>query len=270
MQRNNLFLILLFISSWVGAQNPFSKELEGRVVSKSGDVAATHVQNKTTKRATITDVNGYFTIQATVNDTLIFSAVQFKKKEIVVTTDMLQSALIQIPLEDALTELDEVVVTPYNLSGDISKDLNILETEPVVTASTLGLPNAYVKKIPQSERLLQEAAGMQVTGITSGMGAGGSMSLNPIINGITGRTKMLKKRVKRDKKYERTQRVRAFYADSVFITDLKIPQQKIEDFMYFCEVDTTFQTIIDTHNHLKIWEYLRKQSLVYRENNELR
>ncbi|WP_298506437.1 carboxypeptidase-like regulatory domain-containing protein [uncultured Maribacter sp.] len=259
MQKNKLlFVVLLCLSSWVKAQNPFSKELEGRIVSKSGDVAATHVQNKTTKRATITDVHGYFVIRAKVQDTLIFSAVQFKKKEIVVSTDMLQSLLLKIPMEDALTELDEVVVTPYNLSGDISKDLNTLETEPVVTASTLGLPNAYVKPISKAERKLFEA--------TTGRG----IPLNPIINGISGRTKMLKNRIKRNKKYERTQRVRAFYVDSLFIKDLKIPIAKIEDFMYFCEIDTTFQTIVDSHDHLKIWEYLRKKSTLYRTNNAIK
>ncbi|WP_291869473.1 carboxypeptidase-like regulatory domain-containing protein [Maribacter sp.] len=257
-KSNLLFIVLLFLSSLVGAQSPFSKELKGKIVSKSGDVAATHVQNKTTKRATITDVNGYFTIQASANDTLVISAVQFKKKEIVISIGMLQSVLLQIPLEDALTELDEVVVMPYNLSGDISKDLNTLKTEPVVTASTLGLPNAYVKPISKAERDLFEAT------------TGGGIPLNPIINGISGRTKMLKNRIKRNKKYERTQRVRAFYTDSLFISDLRIPQQKIEDFMYFCEVDTLFQTIIDSHDHLKIWEYLRRKSVIYKENNVLK
>lgn len=252
-----LFIALLFLSFLVGAQNPFSKEFKGVIVSKSGDVAATHVQNKTTKRATITDVSGHFTIQASVQDTVIISAIQFKKKVIVVTTAMLQSSLIQIPLEDTLTELDEVVVMPYNLSGDISKDLNTLKTEQVVTASTLGLPNAYVKPISKAERDLFEA--------TSG---GAGIPLNPILNAISGRTKMLKNRVKRNKKYERTQRVRAFYVDSLFITDLKIPKEKIEDFMYFCEVDTSFQTVIDSHDHLKIWGYLERKSKVYRENNE--
>ena len=257
MQKNNFFLLLVCVTSWLGAQNPFSKNIQGRVYSKSGDVAATHVQNKTTKKATITDVNGYFVLSAAVNDTVLFSAIQFKKKVIVVTTAMLQSSMLQIPLEGAVTELEEVVVMPYNLSGDISKDINSLVTEQVVTSSTLGLPNAYVKPISKAERDLFEAT------------TGGGIPLNPIINGISGRTKMLKNRVKRNNKYERTQRVRAFYADSLFVADLKIPALKIEDFMYFCEVDTAFQAIVDSHDHLKIWEYLRKKSLVYRKNNTL-
>ncbi len=258
MQSKLLFIIVVCIASLAEAQNPFSKEINGVVVSKNKDVAAIHVQNISTKKATITDLNGYFTINANVNDTLVISAVQFKTKQLVVNTNMLQSSLLKIPLEETLTELDEVVVMPYNLSGDISKDVSTLKTKQVVTASTLGLPNAHVKPISKAERELFEAT-------SGGMG----IPLNPIINGITGRTKMLKNRVKRNKKYERTQRVRAFYADSLIVSDLKIPEIKISDFMYFCEVDTAFSSVVDTHDHLKIWEFLNKKSVIYRKNNNL-
>jgi hypothetical protein len=242
----------------VGAQTFFSKELEGRVINQSGDVAATHVINITTDRATITSVEGFFKIGVNLNDTLVFSAVQFKKKEVVVTRSILESKSIFITMEDALTELDEVVVRPYNLSGDITKDLETLKTEPVVTASTLGLPNAYVIPMTQTERILNEA--------TSG---GGFIPLNPILNGISGRTKMLKKRLAIEEKYARTERVRAFYADSIYAQDLKIPIPKIDDFIYFCEADEAFSGLVDTHDKLKIWSFFRKKSVVYRENNDL-
>lgn len=247
----------IFISTAAGAQSFFSKKIEGRVYSKDGDVAATHVQNITTQRATITDISGFFAIPASLNDTLVFSAVQFKKKQIVITTEILNQPTLYVPLEDALNLLDEVIVTPYNLTGDITKDLNILNIEPVVTASTLGLPNAYVVPISKAERELYAAT------------ANPLMSFDPLINAITGRTKMLKNRVKRNAKYARTQRVRAFYADSLIVSDLKIPELKIADFMYFCEVDSSFGTAVDTHDHLKIWEFMRKKSLIYRENNAL-
>lgn len=242
----------------VVAQTREVKDLEGRVTSTDGDVAATHVLNTTTQRAGITDINGFFSIQVRVNDTLVFSAVQFKKKEIVITPSIFNSKNLIVPLDDALEQLDEVTVTPYNLSGDIIKDISVLDTEPVVTASTLGLPNAYVRVISKAERELFEA--------TSG---GGFIPLNPILNGISGRTKMLKKRLVRDKLYNRTERVREFYADSLYQTKLKIPENKTDDFFYFCEVDTTFQHVVDTHDLFQIWEYLEKRSLVYRENNDL-
>ena len=252
------FLLCFIFPVFVFSQTGEIKNLEGRVTSKDGDVAATHVLNITTQKASITDINGFFSIPVRVNDTLVFSAVQFKKKQIVITPSIYESTNIEVPLDEALEELDEVVVTPYNLSGDISKDLKILNTDPVVTASTLGLANAYVRVPTKAERELYEA--------TSG---GIGIPLNPILNGISGRTKMLKERVARDNLYSRTGRVREFYADSLYYTKLKIPKDRTDDFFYFCEVDSTFQAVVDSHDLIQIWDYLEKRSLVYRKNNEL-
>lgn len=257
LKNRVLFLLFFFVFAGLNAQTFSQKKVEGKVYSADGDVAATHVLNTTTKRATITDAAGFFSIEASLNDSIVFSAVQFKRKILVVSNAMLDSKTVFIPLEPALTELDEVVVRPYNLSGDLVLDARSLQIGPIITASTLGLPNAYVSPLTKSERALFAAT------------ANPFMGFDPLINAITGRTKMLKKQVKQEKEYARTERVRAFYADSLFVADLKIPIGKIDDFMYFCEVDPHFQSLVDAKDRLGIWEYMRKKSLVYRKNNEL-
>lgn len=250
-----LFLICLSLSY----QHVFSQQLktkiEGVVKSANGDVSAVHVLNVSSDKATITNTNGYFSIPVALGDTLVFSAVQYKKKEIVVSSKMMASKSISIFLEDALTELDEVVVMPYNLTGSLGRDLKSMQVVPQVTATSLGLPNTYVKTLTHSERQLFAAS------------SGGP--LFSVINAITGKTKMLKQRVARDKKYARTNRVREFYADSIFTKQLKIPKIKIDDLMRFCEEDDSFQKVIDTHNKISILEFIRKKSIEYRKNNQL-
>ena len=253
-----LLLCFVLMGTTLSAQTLFSKQIEGRVYSESGDVAATHVLNITSDKASITDIDGFFSITANLNDTLVFSAIQFKRKTMLVTRNVLESKLLYVPLEEAITVLDEVIVMPYNLTGDMTLDLDRMVIEPVITASTLGLPNAYVTPPSQAERKLFEA--------TTGSGI---LPLNPILNGISGRTRMLKERIARNKKYNRTLRVRAFYVDSLYGKELRIPEDNISDFMHFCEVDPDFQTVVDTHDRFKIWEFMRKKSLIYRENNDL-
>jgi hypothetical protein len=256
--KSNYFCCICFVSAVGFSQTGPSKTMEGKVVSADGDVAATHVMNISTNSATITNSSGFFAIRVQRNDTLVFSAVQFKKKELVVTAELMDSALVSVPLEDELTELDEVIVTPYNLTGDISKDILTLKMDPPVTAESLGLPNAHVRIPTKSERELFEA--------TSG---GGLLPINSILNGISGRTKMLKERVARNKLYDRTERVREFYTDSLYRTKLRIPEAKIDDFLYFCEIDARFQYLVDAHDVLKIWTYMEKRSTAYRKNNNL-
>jgi len=158
MLKSKLPIFLFFTYFFVvNAQTKEGKEIEGKVTSADGDVAATHVLNITTQRAAITDSNGFFKISAKRNDTIVFSAVQYQRKEIVITASILESKFITVPLEPVLTKLDEVVIMPYNLTGDMTRDADRLSIEPVVTASTLELPNAYVKPLTKSERILYEA-----------------------------------------------------------------------------------------------------------------
>jgi len=258
MTKSKIFFASFFLmTASLLAQDQLFDKLEGRVYSNDDDVAATHVLNITSNRFTIADAQGFFEIPVKLYDTLMFSAVQFKKKEVVVTLEILEQNFLLVQMEDALTQLSEVVVRLYNLSGDLSRDAGNMKTEEVITASTLGLPNAYVKSPTRAERELYAATANPI------------MSVDPLINAITGRTKMLKNRVERNNTYARTERVREFYVDSLYNTELKIPEERIDDLLYFCEVDTAFQTVVDTHDRLKIWEFIRKKSVVYRKNNEL-
>ncbi|RTE52674.1 hypothetical protein EHW67_15470 [Arenibacter aquaticus] len=258
-----LFCLIFGVFSKGLVAQDFIKTLEGKVYSIDGDVAATHVLNTTTKKAAITDLNGFFSIPVQLNDTLVISAVQYKRKEIVVTTAILESKFLSIPLEESNIALDEVVVTPYNLTGELDRDMKRLNIPAPVTATSLGLPNAHVKPLMQSERLLREASmGPFSVGMLT------SVPFNPLINAITGRTKMLKKRVARDIKYNKTQQLRTQFADSLFVLQLKIPYEKIDDFLYFCEVDSNFSNIVDSKDLFRIWDFIRQKSVVYRKNNK--
>jgi len=248
-------------------------DLEGRVFSEDGDVAGTHVLNITTQRGTITKANGFFSIPVHLNDTLVFSAVQYKRKTIPVNLAVLERIFLNIFLEEGEIKLAEVLVMPYNLSGDLSKDLDSLKIGSIVTAATLGLPNADVKVKTQNERKLFEADNgkfIRITGATldSLLDPTIQININKILNRITGRTQKLKKYVAIDKDIVLLNRIKGFYADSLFLIGLGIPKDRINDFMYYCEVDSAFQGLVDSQDIFGIWEFMRKKSVVYRENNK--
>lgn len=267
--KNCLLALLLFVAQWGFAQEGDGKVLQGRVTSADKDVVGVVVQNVTAGEAVITDLDGNFSIQVRVNDTLLFSAVHFLRKSLPVTEALYQSNFVEVPMQEFVNELKEVVVTPYDLTGDLTKDIDRVTLEKDVTAEALNLPNAHRRIPTQNERKLQEASSMSMTAGGGLGGAGGGMSLNPIINAITGRTKMLKNRVKVDKTYAQTQEVQGFYTDSFFVSTLKIPMEKIDDFMYFCEVDEDFQTALLSEDKLRILDIMIQKSRAYRENNNL-
>lgn len=252
---------LLFVCFFIGfgavhAQNLFNKKVSGKVSSADGDVAATHVLNVTSNKFAITDIDGDFSIEAKLNDTLVFSAVQFKRKEIVVTTDILATKSITVYVEPAMNVLEEIVVMPYNLSGDLSRDAE--HGRPVIVASTLGLPNSFVARKTKAERDYFQA--------TSG---GNYFTPIALLNLLSGRKKETKEWMGKVERYARTERVRDFYSEYAFKDELNIAEDKIDDFMYFCEVDPRFSGVVDTRDKIKIWEFLRNKSVSYRKNNNI-
>jgi hypothetical protein len=248
----------------VHAQSFFYPDnFKARVVSTAEDIGGISIQNTTRGYATITDDAGFFDIRALAQDSLLLSGVSFEKKIFVVTKDHLEQQLVYIPLEEKITELQGVVLMPYNLSGDLSRDATTLGAQKVVTASTLGLPNSNVKPLMQSERLLREAAMPKFN-----IGMLFSLPFNPIINEITGRTKMLKKRVARDKRYILSEQMRTFFPDSLYVNKLGIKEEKLSDFFYYCEIDDQFLPLAKSKNLLLIWDFLKVKSERYIANNK--
>ncbi len=254
--RYLIIIALVFSHSLLWSQEYFYGAIKGKVLHSNRSVPDVHVMNITAQRATITNALGNFSISAQIGDSLVFSAVQLERKTLVVTAALMESKSLVVYMDEQVNLLDEVVLRPFDLSGDLAIDLQNTPKEKVYVTATLGLPNAYAKPRTLAERRLFEA----VTG-------GGIVPLNPVINAITGRTKYLKKVLATERKYARTSRVRAFYPDSLYTRVLKIPYERIPDFMYFCEVDTEFNSIVDSRDKLRIWEFLKQKSVVYRNNN---
>ncbi len=267
-----LFPFFFFVVGSVCAQD-FTQQIEGRVYSNDGDVAAVHVSNVSLNRGTITDISGYFKISGRLNDTLVFSAVQYQRVELILTSDVLENDMLHIPLRESLTKLDEVVVMPYSLTGDLNRDMGNLKIEPVVSASTLGLPNAYVKVKTQNERKLFEADNGKFIylgnySLDSTFNPTVMVNFNKILNRITGRTKKLKKYVTLDREIALLRSVKRAYPDSIYVQEFNISKERLDEFFYFCEADTTFTTVAETGDKLKVWEFLQGKSEEYHLNNK--
>src|SRR3954469_9224722 len=106
-----LLTCLLFSSLNLAAQN---RAVTGRVINQGQPVAGVTVTIKGTKTSTETDSSGNFSIQASNTDVLQFSSVGFTRREVRVG----ESAFINVELDIAPKELEEVVTTGYNIKRD--------------------------------------------------------------------------------------------------------------------------------------------------------
>lgn len=132
------------------------------VASDGSPLAGANIIVKGTSRGTMTDFDGNFDINASVNETLLISYIGMIDKEIVITST---STTLQIVMEESLTTFDEVVITALGIKRE-KKALTYAAQE--ISSEDL----TTVKQTNPINSLSGKASGVVVT--RSSSGAGGS------------------------------------------------------------------------------------------------
>ena len=260
MQKIKSFVCLLGVFSFQEIISQ-SIEISGKVESKT-DVENIHVINKTSKVFTITNNAGNFNITGKLNDTLVFSSIQHKSKKLIISKEILSNKVIYVVLQEQINNLPEVLVGKV-LTGDLMSDIKNVEGNPPINFYDVGIPGYTGKPATQSERRLAEAGEFKPKMLLGLLGGG--LPLNPILNGISGRTKMLKNRVKLESREELMQSIKGrlakdFFASNPLDEDLKM------DFFYFCADDENFVKHCKNQSDFKILIFLRMKYKQYMEN----
>ncbi len=254
-----VFVVFLVIQK-ITAQ---TVKISGVVESKT-DVENIHVINKTAQVFTITDKTGTFYITAKRNDTIVFSSIQHQQKEVVISEEIMLSKALYVSLQEQINELDEVLIGKV-LTGDLLLDINNVEGKPPINFYDVGIPGYTGKLATQSERRLYEAGEFKpamLLGLLLG-----HVPLNPILNGISGRTKMLKDRVDLEAREALIQSIKRrmakrFFENYPLDDDLKM------DFFYFCAEDETFLTACKNQTDFTVFLYLEMKYKQYIKNKE--
>ena len=103
-------------------------------------IPSVHVINLSQVIGVITDKSGKFEIPAKLNDTLYLSYLGFKSIKIRVTNDFLKFENSKIQLTELAYALEEVIVSPYKLTGYLDIDAKNIPISKSFRYSIPGLP----------------------------------------------------------------------------------------------------------------------------------
>lgn len=254
-----LFIVVLGINK-MHAQ---SVEIMGKVLS-STEVENIHVINRAAQQFTITNTQGEFKINVSLNDTLMFSSIQHKTKHIVVDATIIALKTCVVTLEEQVNELDEVLLGKV-LTGDLISDIKNVKGDPPINFYDVGIPGYTGKLATQSERRLAEAGEFKPKMLLGLLGGG--VPLNPILNGISGRTKMLKNRVDIEDRESLMQSIKSRLGKDFFLSNPLDDDLKM-DFFYFCADDENFVLHCKNQTNFKILAFLRMKYKQYQENRD--
>ena len=232
-----------------------SIDLYGKVESPL-DNENIHVINRTAQLFTTTNKNGVFLITVKINDTISFSSIQHEPRDIIISEEIVLDDSFVVKLEEQINQLDEVVVGKI-LTGNLLLDVQNTEGDAPINFYDVGIPGYTGKIATQSERRLHEA--------TTG---GGIVPLNPILNAISGRTKMLKNQIKVEEKDKLMRSIKARMAEDFFASS-PLPNDLKMDFLYFCMDDVNFMKMCKNKSDLDIITFLQFKYKQYQENRSI-
>ena len=122
IMKNKLLFVLLLFTSVLMAQKLPREILYGQLVADSTGVENVLVTNKTAKLAVYSRRDGTFQIHVREKDTLMFSNLNFPVQSLVLNEADLKLKVLKIKIESRPNQLDEVIINPNALSGNLEKD----------------------------------------------------------------------------------------------------------------------------------------------------
>ncbi|EDP71532.1 hypothetical protein FBALC1_03572 [Flavobacteriales bacterium ALC-1] len=127
MKKITILVFSLF-ALMVYSQDVERISIDGRIIVSSNDKEGVTVYNSSSNKGTITNEQGEFVIKVAVNDIVEFGALQFKDFKITITDDIIKTKRLTVILVEEVNKLDEVVLLPFGLTGNLNADLGNVRT----------------------------------------------------------------------------------------------------------------------------------------------
>lgn len=243
MKHIPTLMILFFMVTSVFGQDDGRSILRGTVLYRNVPVPNENVINIDSETAVISNDGGQFAIPVKVGDQVAFSAVNYQLEVVTITDAMIENNRLTVEVNEKVTELDEVVVSPENRE-------KFLEAQ-----------NERFKKVEyetdRSTEVENIALSQQERGLKNGIN---------FINIF----KALAKAGQNDTENERprlkmSEVLRQVYDDEFFVVDLKLPQDKINDFLFYVDDTHPEYSLLLKDNEFELLDFLVNESKAYRK-----
>ncbi|MBT2161885.1 hypothetical protein [Zobellia barbeyronii] len=236
-------ICVLFTFLSVTAQDDDRQLLRGTVLYRNISVPNENVINITTETAVISNEEGQFAIMVKAGDELAFTAVNYNLEVLKVTEEIIENGRLVVEVNEKVTELDEVVVSPEN------------------EEKFLQLQNEEFKKVEYDIDRSTEVENIALSESERGMKDGLNFVniFKALAKASKGDTADKKPRMKM------SQVLRQVYDDEFFVADLKLPQASIDDFLIYLDTHEPEYALLLKKNEFELIDFLVNKSKAYRE-----
>ncbi len=243
MTKKLFFLVSLFVLANGFSQDDDRRPLMGSVIYMNQAVPNENVINSTAERATITNDKGEFKINVKLGDQLVFTAVNYNIKVVTVTEEILENNRLVVEVNEKVTELDEVVITPEQQERFLK-----LKNEEF---------KGYEYEIDRTTEVENVGFDQQQIGLQNGLN---------FANIFRAIFKSQSEEEETGPKLLVSDVLRQVYDDQFFVMDLNIPQDKIDAFLIYCDTRMPTQSLLKKENEFQLIDALVNNSKEFLKN----
>lgn len=261
MKNNTLLFFILTLAQFSFSQGIERKVLRGKIVADSMAVENLTVFNITSNLGAITDVEGKFSINARATDTLYVQGVSFESKKYILTDKDFWLPVLEIKLYIKITELNEVLVTPYTLTGNLEEDTRRIQVYGE------GFSRIDMKAIKNYEDDIR--TGTPTNTALSNQFTTPGINMLPLVKGLISLVGIKSNPKSNSDRVFEERRIRDIqsksfsehlmerFSHNFFVETLKVKNEDIPMFMSFAELNVyELSPLLKTENELKLIEYL--------------
>jgi len=265
MKKLTYLLVAFFFVQFAFAQSNDRILISGSIEVPAGDdPQGISVFNINSQEGTISNSEGKFNIRVAENDSIKVFAVQFQEFLVVIDKRVLESKTLNIYVTELVNRLPEVIVSPYDLTGELNVDMEKLEVIQLPVNIDIGIPQgefANVENIADFGKAPKnQALAFSQTRLVNGINFVNLFKLLLISNKKNDISNPYS-----DSFEEIDVELRQLYDDQFFQDNFKIDLESIPDFILYADRNGLDEEMLRKGNELDLIDFLMDQSKKYKK-----
>lgn len=126
--KKTLLLVFGLLTLAAFSQDINRISINGKIIVSTEDKEGVTVYNSSSNKGAVTDKDGYFKINVALNDVIQFGALQFQDFTVKISDKIINSKRLTVILVEEVNKLDEVILLPFDLTGNFNADLENVRT----------------------------------------------------------------------------------------------------------------------------------------------
>jgi len=247
----HIFTFISLLTQIISAQE---KNINGRIIIDLDDSSpeGVYITNSRTQLTAITDLTGSFTLNAQAGDSLLIQSTFYESRRFYLTENLMKNEFINIHLNLQPIALDEAIIT-QKLTGFLDKDAKYNPEKDQIAKlyKELGVnPDASKLRDSSNFQMWKDVTPL-------------SLNVERLYESFSGNLRRRQNLYAFEGKEIKIMHIREYFGDEYFTNELKIPEEKIREFIFYSYESSQIPMYYENGNFLSLMNELSKMAPVY-------